>query len=124
MNCTFETDTKHNLMRVWVEPAEWEGPERPIVRYDVRLRHYIGRKKVSGSEAVGSRTGGCKSDLPLASHRCLLTDCRRARDGCVLDLEEPAAARADPQGAPPRVAGADAHLQVRPQRERARRAQG
>ncbi|KAI0711197.1 mitochondrial protein Pet127-domain-containing protein, partial [Fomitopsis betulina] len=82
VNCTFETDIKHNVMHVWIEPAEWEESKRPIVQLDVRLRHYLGREKVSGSEAVGSRTGGCKSKFHPTLYRCLLTDCRHARDGC------------------------------------------
>ena len=65
MNCTFETDPKQRIMHIWIEPADWEGPERPIVQLDVRLRHYLGREKVSGSEAVGSRNSGCKSPPPL-----------------------------------------------------------
>ncbi|KZT73737.1 Pet127-domain-containing protein [Daedalea quercina L-15889] len=58
VNCTWETSLKKPIMRIWIEPARWHDPQKPVVQLDVKLTHYLGSKKVTGAQAVSSRSGG------------------------------------------------------------------
>lgn len=43
-------------MRVWVQPAEWNGPEDewPIEQLDVTVVNFLGDKEIPGPKVIGA----------------------------------------------------------------------
>ncbi|KAH7924960.1 Pet127-domain-containing protein [Leucogyrophana mollusca] len=55
VRCTFETKEHSDMMRVWIEPAEWdEDVTRPIAQLDVEVESFLDNKPVRGPRAVAA----------------------------------------------------------------------